>query len=98
MLLAKLADPQIRNLTRERTDCISLLATHAVLDEVLLLSRRVSLPKSARDGDSRARGYNRYPGSFGCGTFCESCESILSIAMRAFGIHFAVGSPAKIGT
>jgi hypothetical protein len=53
MSLARPADLQIRNSTRERTDYTSLPVTHAVLDEVLLQSRLVSLPKSVRDGDSR---------------------------------------------
>jgi hypothetical protein len=52
---AKPADLQIRNSTRERTDCTSLPATPAALDEVLLLSRPVSLPRLERDVDSKVR-------------------------------------------
>jgi hypothetical protein len=52
---AKPADLQILNSTRERTDCISLLATLAVPDEVLLLLRLVSLPKLESVADSRVR-------------------------------------------
>lgn len=56
MLPARLADPQIQNSTRERTGCISSLATHAGPDAVLLPSRLVSLPKLVRDVDNRVRG------------------------------------------
>jgi hypothetical protein len=52
---ARPADLQIPNLIRAKTDCTLSHATLAVLDEVLLLSRQVSLPKSARDGDSRVK-------------------------------------------
>jgi hypothetical protein len=52
---AKPADLQIRNSTRERTDCTSLLAIPAVLDEVSRPSRPVSLHKSERDADSKVR-------------------------------------------
>ena len=52
---AKPADPQIRSSIRERTDCISLPATPAALDEVSLRSRPVSPHKSERDADSKVR-------------------------------------------
>ena len=55
MLLAKPADPQIPSSTRERTDCISSLATHVVQDAVSPPSRLVSLPKSERDEDNKVR-------------------------------------------
>jgi hypothetical protein len=55
MLPARLAVLQTPNSTREKTDCTSSPATPAVRDEVLPPSRPVSLPKSARDADSRAR-------------------------------------------
>jgi hypothetical protein len=52
---AKPADLQIRNSIREKIGCTSLPAIPAVLDEVLLLSRLVSLHKSERDADSKVR-------------------------------------------
>jgi hypothetical protein len=52
---ARLAVLQIPNSTREKTDYTSSPATPAARDEVLLLSRPVSLPKSARDADSKVR-------------------------------------------
>jgi len=52
---ARLAVLQIPNSTREKTDCTSSPATPAVRDEVLLPSRPVSLPKLARDADSKVR-------------------------------------------
>lgn len=52
---ARLAVLQTPNSTRERTDCTSSPATPAVHDEVSLPSRPVSLPKSAKDADSKAR-------------------------------------------
>jgi hypothetical protein len=55
MLLAKLAVHQIPSSTKERTDCSSSLATLVDLDEVLLLSRLVSLLKSEREEDNRVR-------------------------------------------
>lgn len=55
---AKPADPQILNSTRERTDCISSLATRADLDDLSLRSRQVSLLKSERDEDSKVRVCN----------------------------------------
>jgi hypothetical protein len=55
MSLAKPADPQTPNSTRERTDCISSLVTHAALVVVSLLSRLVSLLKSERDADNKAK-------------------------------------------
>jgi len=50
---AKPADLQIRNSIRERTDCTSLLAIPAVLDEVSRRSRPVSPHRSERDADSK---------------------------------------------
>lgn len=58
MSLAKPADPQTPNSTRERTDCISSPATHADLVVVLLLSRLVSLLKSERDADNKVKVLN----------------------------------------
>ncbi len=55
MSLAKPADLQIRNSIRERTDCTSLLAIPAVLDEVSRPSRPVSPHRSERDADSKVR-------------------------------------------
>ena len=53
---ARPADPQTPNSTKEKTDCISLPAIPAVPDDPLQQSRPVSLPKSAREEDSRVRG------------------------------------------
>jgi len=82
MSLAKLADHQIRNLIREKIDCISSPATHAVLDEVLRPSRLVSLPRLGRDGDSRVRKCDNHIGDFG-GTklFKTAVEAYLSITL-----------------
>ena len=55
MLPARPVDRQILSSTKERTDCISLLATPVVLDDPLPLSRPVSLHKSERDADSKDR-------------------------------------------
>lgn len=52
---AKHADPQIPNSTREKTDCISSPAIPVDPDDLLLLSRPVSLLKSERDVDNRVR-------------------------------------------
>jgi hypothetical protein len=57
MLLARRADLQTPNSTRERTDCTSLPATPVALVAVLLPSRLVSLPRSARGGDNKVRGW-----------------------------------------
>lgn len=57
MLHAKPADRPIPSSTRERTDCTSLPATLAALDEVLRPLRLVSLPRLARDGDNRVKGW-----------------------------------------
>jgi hypothetical protein len=62
---AKPADLQIRNSTRERTGCTSLLAIPAVLDEVLLLSRPVSRHRSERDAGSKVREFG-WLVAFGC--------------------------------
>jgi len=71
---AKPADPQIPNSIRERTDCTSSLATHADPDEVSLLSRPVSLHKSARDADNKVRGLGGMAalGIFSLGSHCRS--------------------------
>jgi len=55
---AKPADLQIRNSIRERTDCTSLLAIPAVLDEVSRRSRPVSPHRSERDADSKVRDWS----------------------------------------
>lgn len=52
---ARPAAHQIPNLARERTDCLSSLAIHVVQDVQSLLSRLVSLHKSARERDSRVK-------------------------------------------
>ena len=52
---ARPADPQTPNSTRERTDCTSSPATPVVPDDLSQQSRPVSLPKSAREEDSRVR-------------------------------------------
>ena len=57
MSLAKPADRQIPNLIKGRTDSTSSPAIHADLDEVLLLSRPVSLPRSESVGDNKVRGW-----------------------------------------
>lgn len=79
-LLAKPADPPIRNLTREKTDCTLSPATRAAPDEVSLLSRLVSLLKSARDGDSRVKWRNTgWLWFYGCFSLRRDM-SILSVA------------------
>lgn len=54
---ARPADRLTPNSTRVKTDCTSSLATPAAPDEVLLQSRPVSLPKSAREEDSKVRAW-----------------------------------------
>jgi hypothetical protein len=56
MLPAKRAGLQTLNLTREKTDCTSLLATPVDLVAVLLPSKPVFPLKSARDADSKVKG------------------------------------------
>jgi hypothetical protein len=52
---ARPADPQIPNSIKERTDCTSSPATPVVPEDPSRRSRRVSLPRSAREEDSRVR-------------------------------------------
>lgn len=80
MLPAKHADPQIPSSTRVRTDCTSLLATLAALDEVSQLSRQVSLPRSVRDVDSKARFLASDKVVLQYGSLLKVCKSGLSIA------------------
>ena len=54
---ARPADPQILNLTRERTDCTSLLAIRVALVAVLPQLRPVSLHRLARDADNKVRSF-----------------------------------------
>ena len=56
MLLARLAGPPIPNLIREKTDYTSSPATLVAPDDPSRQSRPVSLPRSAREEDSRVRG------------------------------------------
>ena len=58
MLLAKPAVPQIPNSIKERTDCTSSLATHAVPEDLLLPSRPVSLLKSESVADNKVKRIN----------------------------------------
>jgi hypothetical protein len=80
---AKPADLQTPNSTREKTDCTSSPATPVVLDDPSRQSRLVSLPKSAREEDSRVRAMA------GCWTWhyevSQGSGRIFSIAW-AYGI------------
>ena len=87
--LARPAGPQTPSSTRGRTDCTSSLATPVAPVAVLLPSRPVSLPRSARDGDSRVRGRGRMGSGLGI-TKCshhvmlQGSGSILGMRFSAF--------------
>lgn len=83
MLPARLAVRQIPNSTREKTDCISSLATRADLDDQLLLSRPVSQPKSESVADSRDKWV---VGSVALGFWC------FFESMRTWRMHIGPGS------
>jgi hypothetical protein len=93
MLPARLADHQTPNLTRERTDCTLSPATPVVPDDPSPQSKPVSLPKSAREEDSRVRGL----GDGWTWHYESSQMGNGSILSNALGIWtcFCIGGPTK---